>query len=88
MSVPGKQVASRRKRIRRSHMALSKAVLQFCQKCRKPVLPHTACSFCGYYKGREVLKKVVPEQKKPKKAKKSKKKDSKDSNDSNTKVKA
>ena len=23
--------------------------------CGKEVLPHTVCSFCGYYKGREVI---------------------------------
>jgi len=26
-----------------------------CPKCAKPVLPHTACPNCGYYKGREVI---------------------------------
>jgi large subunit ribosomal protein L32 len=26
-----------------------------CPKCKKPVLPHTVCLNCGFYKGTEVL---------------------------------
>jgi len=26
-----------------------------CPRCRKPVLPHTVCLNCGFYKGREVI---------------------------------
>jgi large subunit ribosomal protein L32 len=26
-----------------------------CKKCGKPVLAHTVCSSCGFYKGREVI---------------------------------
>jgi len=26
-----------------------------CPQCRSAKLPHTACSSCGYYKGRQVL---------------------------------
>lgn len=26
-----------------------------CAKCKEPVLPHRACSACGFYKGREVI---------------------------------
>jgi large subunit ribosomal protein L32 len=34
---------------------MKKPVLVKCQKCGKVILSHTICSFCGYYKGREVI---------------------------------
>ena len=40
-----------------------------CPKCAKPVLPHTVCRNCGYYKGREVIdvmKKLTKKEKKQK----------------------
>jgi len=40
---------------RRMHLFITKATLTSCPKCKKPVLPHTACKNCGYYKGREVI---------------------------------
>jgi len=40
----------------RSHLALKKVTLNKCPKCQQPVKPHTACAFCGEYKGRVVLK--------------------------------
>jgi large subunit ribosomal protein L32 len=35
---------------RRSHHALKDKTLNTCPKCKKPVEPHKACSFCGTYK--------------------------------------
>jgi large subunit ribosomal protein L32 len=26
-----------------------------CPKCGDPILPHTVCSTCGYYKDREII---------------------------------
>ena len=40
----------------RAHLALKKSTLNSCSKCGKAVKPHTACSFCGSYKGKVVLK--------------------------------
>jgi len=40
---------------RRSHLALKKQVLVACGHCKKMIKPHTVCSYCGYYKGREVV---------------------------------
>ena len=40
-----------------------------CPKCGKPILPHTVCSNCGYYKGAEiidVLKKLTKKERKKK----------------------
>ncbi len=30
-------------------------MIDTCPKCKKPVLPHIACRFCGTYAGRQVL---------------------------------
>ena len=37
------------------HLFLKAPFLTKCSKCGKPVLPHTTCLNCGYYKGREVI---------------------------------
>jgi len=41
-------------RRRRSHHALKAKVLVKCPQCGQLILPHTACSFCGTYKGKPV----------------------------------
>jgi len=40
---------------RRSHLALKPIKILSCPKCKKPVLPHRACSYCGYYRGKEAI---------------------------------
>jgi len=40
----------------RAHLGLKKNTLNSCPKCGVAVKPHSACAFCGTYKGREVLK--------------------------------
>jgi large subunit ribosomal protein L32 len=52
-------------RRRRSHHALKKVALATCPQCGKAVRPHTACAFCGHYRGRTAVK---PKTKKVKKA--------------------
>jgi large subunit ribosomal protein L32 len=56
MGLPGHRRTSSHKRRRASHFALKKLSLTNCSKCKKRVLPHTACGFCGNYAGRGVLK--------------------------------
>jgi large subunit ribosomal protein L32 len=54
---------------RRMHIFIKPAVLSVCQKCGKPVKPHTVCKNCGFYKGREiidVLSKLTKKEKKQK----------------------
>ena len=49
------------------HLFLKAPFLSKCPKCGKPVLPHTVCPNCGYYKGREVvdvLKKLTKKERK------------------------
>jgi len=66
MGLPGHRRTSSHKRRRASHFALKKATLSACLKCKKPVLPHHVCIFCGTYSGREALKIKQPKKKKKK----------------------
>lgn len=40
---------------RRSHSALKLSSLIKCPQCGSFILPHRVCSFCGYYKGKEIV---------------------------------
>jgi len=51
------------------HKYIRPVVLSVCPKCKKPVLPHTVCKNCGYYKGREVIDVLSKLTKKEQKAK-------------------
>jgi len=37
------------------HKYISPVGLNVCPKCKKPILSHTACLNCGFYKGSEVI---------------------------------
>ncbi|MBI2607933.1 MAG: 50S ribosomal protein L32 [Candidatus Doudnabacteria bacterium] len=56
MPVPKKRQTRSSRNQRRSHDALSKINLSICQNCKYPAMPHQACTNCGYYKGKQVLK--------------------------------
>jgi large subunit ribosomal protein L32 len=66
MGLPGHRRTSSHKRRRAAHFALSPAKLGVCPKCKKPILPHRACVFCGTYQGREVVKIELPKKKEKK----------------------
>lgn len=53
--VPKQRKTKSRQAQRRMHLFIERRSLAVCQKCGKPVLPHTVCRNCGYYKGREVI---------------------------------
>ncbi len=55
MGLPGHRRTSSHKRRRSAHFALKTAVLAACPQCKKPVVPHHACAFCGTYRGRKVV---------------------------------
>ncbi len=56
MPVPAFRRCRSKKRLKKPHVALKKKKLFTCPKCQKPVLAHRACSFCGTYNGKQVLK--------------------------------
>ncbi|MDP3244648.1 MAG: 50S ribosomal protein L32 [bacterium] len=64
MGLPGHRRTSSHKRRRAAHFALSASTLAKCGHCGKAIKPHHACDFCGYYKGREVIKKEIKLKKK------------------------
>ena len=56
MPLPKRRHSNARTRKRRSHDALSIPNLIECPNCHERKLPHRACPACGYYRGREVVK--------------------------------
>jgi large subunit ribosomal protein L32 len=56
MGLPSKRRTKQQKRERASHFALVKVGLTTCSHCKKTIIPHRVCPFCGYYGGREVVK--------------------------------
>lgn len=56
MANPKKRRTKSAKGKGQAHLALKKKTLNKCPKCGQSVKPHTACAFCGSYKGRAVLK--------------------------------
>ncbi|MDI6882874.1 MAG: 50S ribosomal protein L32 [Patescibacteria group bacterium] len=55
MAVPKKRHTKSRRNKRRENIFLKEPSLVSCPKCGKPILLHTVCSNCGYYKGREIV---------------------------------
>lgn len=55
MGTPTKKRTPGQRKQRALHFAISPKTLARCPKCKKEILPHHACSFCGYYRGRQVL---------------------------------
>ncbi len=65
--VPKQKHTKSRRNKRRLNIFLKAAALTKCPKCGQPILPHTICPNCGYYKGTEVidvLKKLTKKERK------------------------
>ena len=77
MALPAKRRTKSSKKRRAAHFALSKVNLSTCPKCKKSILPHRLCKFCGYYKGQDIL---FLDEKAARKKKKEKKKEQKAKN--------
>jgi large subunit ribosomal protein L32 len=55
MAVPKqRQTSSRGKRRRAGHKKIQAKNFVKCSHCGKEILPHRACPYCGYYKGKKV----------------------------------
>lgn len=57
MAVPFRKVSKTRKRMRRSHNALTADAMATCPNCGAVVKPHRVCRECGFYRGKKVLNK-------------------------------
>jgi large subunit ribosomal protein L32 len=57
MALPTQKRSKSRKKRRQYQFRLSKIQISSCPKCKKPVLPHRICPFCGYYASKEKVKK-------------------------------
>jgi len=56
MAVPQRRTSKTRKRLRRTHLKLTVPGMHACPNCNEMTAGHRACSSCGYYKGRQVVK--------------------------------
>ena len=54
MAVPKKRTGHSAQGHRRSNWKATKPEVTTCANCGQPVLAHTVCSACGYYKGKAV----------------------------------
>jgi large subunit ribosomal protein L32 len=58
MALPKRRHSNARTGKRRAHDALRVAGLVRCSHCQEMTLPHRACRSCGYYRGREVVRRT------------------------------
>lgn len=56
MGLPGKRLSRSSKRRRAAHFALVPPSLIECKQCKKKILPHRVCAYCGTYKGRAIMR--------------------------------
>ena len=55
-ALPFRRVSKTAKRQRRTHLKKSAPTVMSCPNCGATLAPHRACTKCGYYKGKEVIK--------------------------------
>jgi len=59
--VPKKKTPKSRQGKRRSHLHMRTFATSECPQCHSKRLPHRACPYCGYYRGREAVTVTTPE---------------------------
>ena len=55
MAQPKRRWSKARTHLKRSTWKLEEENVSTCSNCHQPVRPHTVCSNCGYYDGKEVV---------------------------------
>ena len=55
MIAPFRRISKTKKRMRRSHQALSAPAMITCPNCGELTLAHRVCGNCGFYKGKQVV---------------------------------
>lgn len=61
MAVPKTKVSKSRRDKRRATWTASAPTLVACPHCKAMIRPHTVCSECGYYDGKELVVKKSKE---------------------------
>jgi large subunit ribosomal protein L32 len=56
MAVPKRKTSKSRRDRRASTKFIRPQIFGGCSNCTHPLLPHQACSECGFYRGRKVMK--------------------------------
>ena len=57
MAVPQHRTSKMKKRQRRANWKLLVPGMVKCSHCGEYILAHRVCKVCGYYKGKDILKK-------------------------------
>ena len=57
MAVPKNKVSSARRDKRRANWKLESPMMSVCPQCKEFKMPHRVCPNCGYYNGKQVVKK-------------------------------
>ena len=55
MPVPKRKRSRARRDKRFANKGIKVLAFTECQNCKNPLVPHVACSFCGFYKGIKVM---------------------------------
>jgi large subunit ribosomal protein L32 len=56
MAVPFRRTSKTKKAMRRTHLKKEAPAMVKCSKCGATLKPHRACTKCGNYNGKEVIK--------------------------------
>ncbi|MFH0898078.1 MAG: 50S ribosomal protein L32, partial [bacterium] len=56
MPVPKRKVSKARRNKRCANKGLKPRVVAKCQTCQEALVPHSACTACGHYKGKKILR--------------------------------
>ena len=56
MAHPKRRHSVSRKKMRRAHDFLTSPILGQCPKCGSRTRSHQVCGYCGYYRGKDVVK--------------------------------
>ena len=56
MPVPKRKTSKSKRNMRASTKGLEPKAIVVCQTCQAPLIPHSACTSCGYYKGVKVVR--------------------------------